>query len=249
MVNIISIVANMLVIIFVLFSVFSWKKSGVKVKNEIGIKWSKNSCVDIISGVIIGFIAMFGIFFVERRFSFISVTDINIGRLSIVTSIQILVMAALEELAYRGLMLNGLMLLTKNKYISVLVSAVVFGMAHAGNPHATAISIISNGLGGVMYAIAYLEIRNLIFPIVLHFSWNFFQGPIFGFPVSGLKFSGVISQSITSNNNTLMGGMYGPEGGIIGIGFRILVIVLTFAYVYLVVRESKDNRYKYDCES
>ncbi|WP_234117410.1 hypothetical protein [Clostridium hydrogenum] len=96
---------------------------------------------------------------------------------------------------------------------------------------------------------AYLEIRNLIFPIALHFSWNFFQGPIFGFPVSGLKFPGMISQSITSNNNTLMGGMYGPEGGIIGIGFRILVIVLTFAYVYPVVRKSKYNRCKYDCES
>lgn len=249
MANIISIVANILVIIFVLFSIFSWKKRGLKAKDEIGIKWSKNSGLDIISGIIIGFIAMFGIFFVERRFSFISVTDINIARLSIVTSAQILVMAALEELACRGLMLSGLMMFTKNKYVSVLVSAVIFGMAHAGNPHATVISIISNSVGGVMYAIAYLETGSLFFPIALHFSWNFFQGPIFGFPVSGLNFSGMVSQSITSKNNTLMGGMYGPEGGIIGIGFRILCIVLTFAYVYLVIRKLKDQRCKYDCKS
>lgn len=249
MANIISIVANILVIIFVLFSIFSWKKKGLKAKDEIGIKWSKNSGLDIISGIIIGFIAMFGIFFVERRFSFISVTDINIARLSIVTSAQILVMAALEELACRGLMLSGLMMFTKNKYVSVLVSAVIFGMAHAGNPHATVISIISNSVGGVMYAIAYLETGSLFFPIALHFSWNFFQGPIFGFPVSGLNFSGMVSQSITSKNNTLMGGMYGPEGGIIGIGFRILCIVLTFAYVYLVIRKLKDQRCKYDCKS
>lgn len=192
---------------------------------------------------------MFGIFFVERRFSFISVTDIKIARLSIVTLVQILVMAALEEFACRGLMLSGLMMLVKNKYISVLVSAVVFGMAHAGNPHATVVSVISNSLGGVMYAIAYLEAGNLFFPIALHFSWNFFQGPIFGFPVSGLNFSGIISQSITLKNNIVMGGMYGPEGGIIGIGFRILCIALTFAYVYLVVRKLKDHRCKYDCKS
>lgn len=249
MANIISMAASIFIIIFVLFSIFSWKKRGLKAKDEIGIKWSKNSCIDIISGIIIGFIAMFGIFFVERRFSFISVTDINIARLSIVTSAQILVMAALEELACRGLMLSGLMMFTKNKYVSVLVSAVIFGMAHAGNPHATVISIISNSVGGVMYAIAYLETGNLFFPIALHFSWNFFQGPIFGFPVSGLNFLGMVSQSITSKNNTLMGGMYGPEGGIIGIGFRILCIVLTFVYVYLVIRKSKDHRCKYDCKS
>lgn len=248
MANLISMVANILMITFVLFSIFSWKKRGVKAKNEIGIKWRKNSWVDIISGIIIGFIAMLGIFFVERGLSFISVTAVNVGRLSIVTLSQILIMAALEELACRGLMLNGLMMLTKNKYISVLASAVIFGMAHAGNPHATVISIVSNSLGGVMYAIAYLEMKNLFFPIALHFSWNFFQGPIFGFPVSGLNFSGMISQSITSNNTTLMGGLYGPEGGFIGIGFRILVIVLTFIYVYIVVGKSKDNTCKYDCE-
>ena len=247
MVEGISIVSNILIVIFIIISIFSWRKRGVKPKNEIGIAWGKYSWVDIVSGIIIGFIAMFGIFFVESRFSLISITDINIGRLSAVAAVQIFAMAILEEFACRGLMLNGLMELTKNKYIAVLVSAVIFGMAHAGNPHATTISIISNSLGGVMYAVAYLESKSLYLPIALHFSWNFFQGPIFGFPVSGLDFSGVISQSITSNNDTLMGGMYGPEGGIIGIGFRILVIVLTFAYIYLAVRKSKEHNCKYNC--
>jgi len=239
MVNVISIVSNLLIVLFIIISIFSWRKRGVKPKNEMGITWGKDSWLDIIFGIIIGFIAMSGIFFVESRFSLISITAINMRKLSVVVALQILAMATLEEFACRGLMLNGLMELTKNKYIAVLVSAVIFGMAHAGNPHATAISIISNSLGGVMYAIAYLESKSLYLPIALHFSWNFFQGPIFGFPISGLNFLGMISQSITSNNDTLMGGMYGPEGGLIVIGFRLLVIVLTFAYIYLVVRRSR----------
>lgn len=38
MANIISIAANILVIIFILFSIFSWKKRGLKAKDELGIK-------------------------------------------------------------------------------------------------------------------------------------------------------------------------------------------------------------------
>ena len=239
MVKVISIMANILMIISIIFIVSLWRKKGVKPKDKIGIKWSKHSWVDILSGVIIGFIAMLGVFLVENRFSLISIKDINIGKLSVLVAAQILVMAALEEFAFRGLMLNGLIELTKNKYIAVLISAVIFGMAHAGNPHATFLSIISNSLGGVMYAIAYLESKSLYLPVALHFSWNFFQGPIFGFPLNGLNFSGMISQSIISKNVSLMGGMYGPEGGIIGIGFRFLVIALTVVYAFLVLRRSK----------
>lgn len=211
----------------------------IRLKNAIGITLSKASWGDIISGIIIGFIAMAGIFFVESGFSLININDINIARLSIGGTVEILIMSIFEEFIFRGLMLNGLNGLIKNKYIAVLVSAVIFGMAHAGNPHATIISIISNSLGGVMYSIAYLESKSLYFAIALHFSWNFFQGPVFGFPISGFNFPSIISQSIISNNDTLMGGIYGPEGGIIGIGFRFLVITLTFIYIYLIARKSK----------
>ncbi|ACA54339.1 hypothetical protein CLK_0256 [Clostridium botulinum A3 str. Loch Maree] len=35
--------------------------------------------------------------------------------------------------------------------------------------------------------------------------------------------------------------MYVPERGTIGIGFRFLVIVIMFAYMYLVVGKSKER--------
>ncbi|AUN09804.1 hypothetical protein RSJ21_05025 [Clostridium botulinum] len=90
-------------------------------------------------------------------------------------------MATFDEVIFRGLMLNGLMELTKNKHIAVLLSAVVFGMDHAGNIHATAILIISNSLGEVMYSIAYLKSKSLYFTIVLYFSWDFFKNLYWGF--------------------------------------------------------------------
>jgi len=62
-----------------------------------------------------------------------------------------------------------------------------------------------------------------------------------GIPISGLNFSGMIFESITSNNDILMEEMYVPERGTIGIGFRFLVIVIMFAYMYLVVGKSKER--------
>lgn len=38
----------------------------------------------------------------------------------------------------------------------MLQRAALFGIAHAGNPHATALSVFSNSLGGVTYALPYI---------------------------------------------------------------------------------------------
>ncbi|MDT8718283.1 CPBP family intramembrane metalloprotease [Clostridium sp. 19966] len=231
-------VVTLLVIFFQIIRVVSGKSEHSFIY-EIGLEWHKNSFVDIIFGIIIGFIVMLGIFIVESKLSFVSINDISIRRLSAEVLINILVMAMIEEVVFRGLVLKGLISITKNKSIAVFISAILFGLAHADNPHANAITVISNSLGGAMYAIAYLESKSLYFSIAIHFSWNYFQGPIFGFPVSGFNFPGVISQSVISSNITLMGGMYGPEGGIIGIGFRLVVIMLIFAYGYFIDRNKK----------
>ena len=146
-------------------------------------------------------------------------------------------MALGEELLFRGFMLSGLMHILKNKYMAVSITAILFGLAHAGNPNATTVSVVSNGLGGVMYAIAFIESNSIWLPFGLHFAWNFFQGPIFGFPVSGMDFGGIIQQSSAVSQNLIYGGIYGPEGGSIGISFRILVILILLLYYTFSIRK------------
>lgn len=221
----------------IIISIISWRKRKLNFKDAMKVMCGKASGRDIISGLVISLIAMAGIFFIENKLSFININDVNITRISIGATIEILLMAIYEEFVFRGLMLNGLNVITKNKYMSVLISAAIFGIVHAANPHATTISVISNGLGGIMYSIAYLERKSLFFSTAVHFGWNFFQGILFGFPISGIVFPSIISQNIIMNNETLMGGLYGPEGGIIGIGFRFLVIVLILVYVHLITKK------------
>jgi uncharacterized protein len=117
----------------------------------------------------------------------------------------------------------------------VLLSAVLFGLIHATNPGASAISVFGNALGGVIYAMAFLGARNIWFPFALHVGWNFTQ-TLLGFPVSGKDFPGPLTATSTGSD-LVTGGDYGPEAGLIGILARFVVIGLLVGYLTLRYRD------------
>lgn len=131
-----------------------------------------------------------------------------------------------EELAYRALLLTGLIVLTRRPLIALAVSALLFGAVHMiGTAEATAISVASNTLGGVMYAVAYLRTGRLWMPIGLHFAWNFVQGTVFGFTVSAeTAYSGALFHPVVTGADWLSGGAYGPEGSVLSLAARLLII-------------------------
>ena len=76
----------------------------------------------------------------------------------------------------------------------------------------------------------YIYTRNLWFAIFFHLSWNFLQGPVLGFPVSGLKLPALLQVTITGED-LLTGGKFGFEGSIIqSLLFLVANIILFFYY-------------------
>ena len=55
----------------------------------------------------------------------------------------------------------------------------------------------------------------------LHLSWNLFQGPIFGFPVSGLRTTGLVSLE-SVGPDLLTGSTFGPEASLVGVAVSLL---------------------------
>ena len=235
-------IINFIALGFVIYSGIIVRRNQISLRDYLKTKFTKYSTRDIIVGIFIGLVAIGGIYLVESHLNFIKIQSTNnINGKFISLLLTLAFMALGEELLFRGFMLNGLIHISKNKCLSVIITAVLFGLAHASNPNATTVSIISNGLGGAMYSIAFIESESIWLPFALHFAWNFFQGPVFGFPVSGLHFGGIVNQSFVPGKNILTGGSYGPEGGIIGISFRFVVIIMLMLYYYISIKKRADK--------
>lgn len=129
-----------------------------------------------------------------------------------------------EEILIRGYVLTNLMD-SMNKYLALLVSSVLFALLHLANANMSVLAFINLILAGVILGIYYIHKRNLWFPIGMHLTWNFFQGPVFGFEVSGNKTSSIIIQEI-NGPDLLTGGAFGLEGSLIA---SVAIVMITLA--------------------
>ncbi|MFC2136346.1 lysostaphin resistance A-like protein, partial [Bacteroidota bacterium] len=114
---------------------------------------------------------------------------------------------------------------------AVVITSLIFGLMHAGNPNANIISTIGLIIAGLMYAVAYVYTGQLALPIGLHITWNFFEGCVFGSPVSGSATDITIIASQQIGPEIMTGGAFGPEAGLVGIASRFLGILLIFLWI------------------
>jgi len=118
-----------------------------------------------------------------------------------------------EELLSRGYHLQTLAS-GINLTWGVIISSAVFGLLHLGNPGATWVSTTGIFLAGIFLAYGYVRTKQLWLSIGLHIGWNFFEGVVFGFPVSGLDIYALTRIQVTGPD-IWTGGAFGPEAGLI----------------------------------
>ncbi len=124
-------------------------------------------------------------------------------------------------------------------YLAWLLSSLFFGLMHMFNPHVTVLSIVNLCAAGLLLGLAYIRTGELGLPIGLHFSWNFFQGNVFGFSVSGLEVVHSTSVIVIQQGGPALwtGGEFGPEGGVLG----LLVMGVGGLLVWLWTRERESS--------
>ena len=133
-----------------------------------------------------------------------------------------------EEIAIRGYILQNLSR-SFNKYIALAISSLVFMTMHLGNPNIDILPILNLFLAGIFLGVYGIHKNNLWFPIGAHLTWNYLQGPIYGFEVSGNKINSLFEQGL-SGHDILTGGNFGYEGSIILTVFLIAGIYLMDRY-------------------
>lgn len=122
--------------------------------------------------------------------------------------------AVAEEFISRGYILRNLML-SFNRYLALLLSALLFLLPHSFNPHLSALGLSSIFFAGILLGATYIFTKNLWFAIVLHLSWNLAQS-LLGFNVSGQDFYSLVEYHIPQEN-IWNGGDFGFEGSLLSI--------------------------------
>jgi membrane protease YdiL (CAAX protease family) len=203
-----------------------WRHARISPWEGMGLRLDRRVWADVGGGVAISALLMGGIFCVEWALGMLRVHGVQPPNLCWMVRLPVLAfLAFVEEAVYRSLMLKGLLVLLRKRWLALIVMAAVFGLAHAGNPNASALSVLGNVVDGLIYGVAFLGSGRIWLPWGLHFAWNFFQGPVLGFPVSGLDMGGWVQQTPVGNA-LLTGGSYGPEAGLIAMAFRVVAIAL-----------------------
>tara|TARA_B100000131_G_scaffold314762_1_gene352110 strand:- start:1460 stop:2338 length:879 start_codon:yes stop_codon:yes gene_type:complete len=147
--------------------------------------------------------------------------------------ILFVVVAFHEEIMLRGYILRSLME-SMNRYLALAISSLIFMTVHLLNPNISFLGAVNLFLAGIVLGIYYVHKSNLWLPIGMHLTWNFFQGPIFGFEVSGIKSQSLIKQTV-NGSDLITGGKFGFEASLLA----TVLIVVVILYLDKNYREQK----------
>ncbi len=141
-----------------------------------------------------------------------------------------------EEVIYRGYFFQTLER-GWGSGAAFATTMATFGLVHLTVPiHGASIALRVIGSlsiaveAGILFTAAYLLTRRLWMPIGIHWAWNFFEGPVFGTPVTGGRFSSIVDGHV-SGPAWATGGDFGPEASVpaLVIGTILGLIVLWLA--------------------
>lgn len=133
----------------------------------------------------------------------------------LISFVFFLLVAITEEFALRGFVLERMLQGGVNKFWALFLSATLFSLVHIANPNFDFLSFINILLAGILLGSSYIYTRNLCFPIALHWFWNWIQGPVLGYEVSGNKFCDGLLTLYLLETNLINGGAFGFEGSIL----------------------------------
>lgn len=134
-----------------------------------------------------------------------------------------------EEVATRGWLLTRIAS-RANLPLAIAISSSLFGFLHLGNAGVTFLSVLNIILDGFLAGLLFIYTDSIWLVVAQHGTWNYVQGNLLGFQVSGTGAdASIFSFTMGSGPDWLTGGEFGAEGSII----TTLVLLVSLVVVYL----------------
>lgn len=213
---------------------------------DLGLGLDRDWWLDFGFGLLLGFGLMAGLFAIEYALGWVTVLETNVSTseagfgwallLALWGFVQV---GFYEELVFRGYLIrnlaegfNGAWLGSRRALLLAwFLTSFCFGLAHAANPNATWIATLNISLAGLFLGLGYVLTERLAIPIGLHIAWNFAQGNLFGFPVSGTERVTSVLWTEQGGPALWTGGAFGPEAGLLGLLAMAVGVALTLLWI------------------
>lgn len=222
-------------IVLILTPILSWKVLFKKDLSLIGLKaLNKKEVKNLILGSVMGIAAItlaFILIIISK--SGVLVNSLLEPRFSlslVVYFILFIFVGFTEELLSRGYIIGAMEVSSNNKLFAVMVSAVIFSLMHYGNNGFSLIPFLNIFLVGILFGFMYVKTKSIWLSTGFHITWNFFQGCIYGMPVSGITTPKLYEMTFVGNS-ILNGGTFGPEGGLI---VTMVIILMLVSLIFLI---------------
>ncbi len=204
--------------------------------NDVGLAINKKWLTQFFTGTLMGITmlaATVGIIWAFGGVTF----ELNAERSLNVLSYGLylfLIGSLLEELLHRGFifqrLIDGI-----GFWGAQFIIASLFALGHSGNPGMEDTTFIIASLDlfivSLIFGLAYFITKSLALPIGLHLGWNWSQGNILGFGVSGHEHTGWFTPILNDKAQWVTGGEFGPEASIASLVVGLVVFVLFIAFL------------------
>lgn len=212
-----------------LYKIWVWK---VEKRSADELKWSNMPSM-ILKGFAIGFGFFSSVVLIMALLGAYRIANVRFDLISQLQGVAFfLSVAACEEITFRGFLFRML----DEKYgfwIATAVSAITFGFIHLTNDHATWWSATAIVLEiGFFFGAIYKYTGSLWVPIGIHWIWNYMQGNVYGFAVSGNNIGDSILTPVIEGNNYITGGEFGAEGSVIAATIGVIISVYLIKKLY-----------------
>nr|WP_321452723.1 type II CAAX endopeptidase family protein [uncultured Carboxylicivirga sp.] len=186
---------------------------------------------DIGKGAIIALVMMSVGFLLLFLFDQIDITNVSWSAGSFLLAFLSYVFVGFyEEIVFRGYIQTSISE-SLNPFWGLFISSVLFALLHGLNPDLTLVAISNIFLAGFFIGRLFQLSKSLWAAIGFHTVWNFTQGPVYGFAVSGNDGYSLLKQQ-TLGPDYLTGGMFGFEGSAMCTVFFLVVIVISYHKIF-----------------
>lgn len=221
--------------IFILFSTWACTLLRKEPLASVGFQLDRRWIKEISLGTVIGIgliIAATGLIWITGGVRFELDPVRSLGTLAY--GFYVFLFAALfEETLFRGFIFQRL-LDGAGVWVAQIALALLFALGHWDNPGMEGATkfwaSLDLALGAVLLGLAYIRTRSLALPVGIHLGWNWAQGYLLGFGVSGTDHSGWFQPVFQGKAEWLTGGDFGPEASIFAVAVDLALIIVLWRW-------------------